>query len=68
MDEDKSGLELAKSTFTLVEPNAGASEQLWNAYTAERLAVQESFNTVLLSSEEENEYEVAEIPHLLSPC
>jgi len=39
MDEAKSGLELAKSTFTLVEPNAGASEQLWDAYTAERLAV-----------------------------
>jgi hypothetical protein len=73
MDEDKSGLELAKSAFTLVKPNAGTSEQLWDAYTAERLAVQELFNTVLLSieeenSDEENEHEVGKISHLLSPC
>lgn len=57
MDVDKSGLELAKSAFILVKPNAGASEQLWDAYSAERLAVQESFNTVLLSGEEEIEFE-----------
>jgi hypothetical protein len=72
MDEHKSGLELAKSSYTLVEPVA-ASESLWDAYTAERRAVQEAFSTVLLSGEadseeeeEETDYGVVQMPHLFT--
>lgn len=65
MDEDKSGLELAKSAFTLVGPEA-ASEKLWDAYTAERRAVQEAFSTVLLSDADESDYEVVQIHYLLA--
>jgi len=62
MSEDKSGLELAKATYTLVEPIA-ASEKLWDAYTSERRAFQEVFCTVLLSggSDSENDDDVIHI-------
>jgi hypothetical protein len=46
MPDEKSGLERAKSHYTLLEP-ATASEKLWDAYTAERHAVREKFGTVL---------------------
>lgn len=65
--EDKSGLELAKSTYTLVDPIA-ASEQLWNAYTAERLAVQDAFGTVLISGEEECDEEFEVIANIQILC
>jgi hypothetical protein len=65
MDEDESGLELSKSAFTLVGPKA-MSKKLWDAYTAERCAVQEAFSTVLLSDKDENDYEVIQIHYLLT--
>jgi hypothetical protein len=69
MEEIKSGLELAKSTYTLVAPVV-ASETLWNAYTTERRAVKDAFGTVLLSGEDDNDesdYEVIQV-HLSLFC
>jgi len=52
--ENLSGLDLAKSKYNLVEP-ISASETLWDAYTAERSAVQKKFGTVLSDKEKFDE-------------
>jgi hypothetical protein len=47
MSNKKSGLERAKSEFLLVEP-VGGSDQVWDAYTAERNAVKDKFSIAQL--------------------